>query len=268
MYAFNYQRPKTVRQAAGLLAKAGGDGKLLAGGQTLLPTMKQRLASPAMLIDLGQVEGMSGVELKGRNLHIGAMTKHADVASSHVVKTAIPALAALAEGIGDPAVRNRGTIGGSIANNDPAADYPAACIGLGATSVTNKRKIPADEFFTGMFETALEDGEIITKVIFPVPQKAAYEKFPNPASRYAMVGVFVGKKGSDTRVAVTGAGSNGVFRVPEFEAALKARFNAKSLDGLSVPASGLNGDIHASPDYRAHLIGVMAKRAVNKALGK
>lgn len=268
MYAFNYQRPKTVRQAAGLLAKAAGDGKLLAGGQTLLPTMKQRLASPAMLIDLGQVEGMSGIELKGRNLHIGAMTKHADVATSHVVKTAIPALAALAEGIGDPAVRNRGTIGGSIANNDPAADYPAACLGLGATIVTNKRKIPADEFFTGMFETALEDGEIITKVIFPVPQKAAYEKFPNPASRYAMVGVFVGKKGSDTRVAVTGAGSNGVFRVPEFEAALKARFNAKSLDGLSVPASGLNGDIHASPDYRAHLIGVMAKRAVNKALGK
>lgn len=268
MYAFNYQRPKTVRQAAGLLAKAAGDGKLLAGGQTLLPTMKQRLASPAMLIDLGQVEGMSGIELKGRNLHIGAMTKHADVATSHVVKTAIPALAALAEGIGDPAVRNRGTIGGSIANNDPSADYPAACLGLGATIVTNKRKIPADEFFTGMFETALEDGEIITKVIFPVPQKAAYEKFPNPASRYAMVGVFVGKKGSDTRVAVTGAGSNGVFRVSEFEAALKARFNAKSLDGLSVPASGLNGDIHASPDYRAHLIGVMAKRAVNKALGK
>lgn len=268
MYAFNYQRPKTVRQAAGLLAKAAGDGKLLAGGQTLLPTMKQRLASPAMLIDLGQVEGMSGIELKGRNLHIGAMTKHADVATSHVVKTAIPALAALAEGIGDPAVRNRGTIGGSIANNDPSADYPAACLGLGATIVTNKRKIPADEFFTGMFETALEDGEIITKVIFPVPQKAAYEKFPNPASRYAMVGVFVGKKGSDTRVAVTGAGSNGVFRVSEFEAALKARFNAKSLDGLSVPASGLNGDIHASPDYRAHLICVMAKRAVNKALGK
>ena len=268
MYAFNYQRPKTVRQAAGLLAKAAGDGKLLAGGQTLLPTMKQRLASPAMLIDLGQVEGMSGIELKGRNLHIGAMTKHADVATSHVVKTAIPALAALAEGIGDPAVRNRGTIGGSIANNDPSADYPAACLGLGATIVTNKRKIPADEFFTGMFETALEDGEIITKMIFPVPQKAAYEKFPNPASRYAMVGVFVGKKGSDTRVAVTGAGSNGVFRVSEFEAALKARFNAKSLDGLSVPASGLNGDIHASPDYRAHLIGVMAKRAVNKALGK
>ena len=268
MYAFNYQRPKTVRQAAGLLAKAGGDGKLLAGGQTLLPTMKQRLASPAMLIDLNQVDGMGGIELKGRNLHIGAMTKHADVANSHIVKTAIPGLAALAEGIGDPAVRNRGTIGGSIANNDPAADYPAACLGLGATIVTNKRKIPADEFFTGMFDTALEDGEIITKVIFPVPQKAAYEKFPNPASRYAMVGVFVGKKGSDVRVAVTGAGANGVFRLPEFEAALKTRFNAKSLDGLSVPADGLNGDIHASPDYRAHLVGVMAKRAVNKALGK
>ena len=257
-----------MRQAAGLLAKAGGDGKLLAGGQTLLPTMKQRLASPAMLIDLNQVDGMGGIELKGRNLHIGAMTKHADVANSHIVKTAIPGLAALAEGIGDPAVRNRGTIGGSIANNDPAADYPAACLGLGATIVTNKRKIPADEFFTGMFDTALEDGEIITKVIFPVPQKAAYEKFPNPASRYAMVGVFVGKKGSDVRVAVTGAGANGVFRLPEFEAALKTRFNAKSLDGLSVPADGLNGDIHASPDYRAHLIGVMAKRAVNKALGK
>ena len=268
MYAFNYQRPKTVRQAAGLLAKAAGDGKLLAGGQTLLPTMKQRLASPAMLIDLGQVEGLSGIELKGRNLHIGAMTKHADVANSHVVKTAIPGLAALAEGIGDPAVRNRGTIGGSIANNDPAADYPAACLGLGATIVTNKRKIPADEFFTGMFDTALEEGEIVTKVIFPVPQKAAYEKFPNPASRYAMVGVFVGKKGSDVRVAVTGAGANGVFRLPEFEAALKTRFNAKSLDGLSVSPDGLNGDIHASPDYRAHLIGVMAKRAVNKALGK
>jgi carbon-monoxide dehydrogenase medium subunit len=268
MYAFNYQRPKTVRQAAGLLAKAGGDGKLLAGGQTLLPTMKQRLASPAMLIDLNQVDGMSGIELKGRNLHIGAMTKHADVANSHVVKTAIPGLAALAEGIGDPAVRNRGTIGGSIANNDPAADYPAACLGLGATIVTNKRKIPADEFFTGMFDTALEEGEIVTKVIFPVPQKAAYEKFPNPASRYAMVGVFVGKKGSDVRVAVTGAGANGVFRLPEFEAALKMRFNAKSLDGLSVPADGLNGDIHASPEYRAHLIGVMAKRAVSKALGK
>ena len=268
MYAFNYQRPKTVRQAAGLLAKAGGDGKLLAGGQTLLPTMKQRLASPAMLIDLNQVDGMSGIELKGRNLHIGAMTKHADVANSHVVKTAIPGLAALAEGIGDPAVRNRGTIGGSIANNDPAADYPAACLGLGATIVTNKRKIPADEFFTGMFDTALEEGEIVTKVIFPVPQKAAYEKFPNPASRYAMVGVFVGKEGSDVRVAVTGAGANGVFRLPEFEAALKMRFNAKSLDGLSVPADGLNGDIHASPEYRAHLIGVMAKRAVSKALGK
>lgn len=268
MYAFNYQRPKTVRQAAGLLAKAAGDGKLLAGGQTLLPTMKQRLASPAMLIDLGQVDGLSGIELKGRNLHIGAMTKHADVANSHVVKTAIPGLAALAEGIGDPAVRNRGTIGGSIANNDPAADYPAACLGLGATIVTNKRKIPADEFFTGMFDTALEEGEIVTKVIFPVPQKAAYEKFPNPASRYAMVGVFVGKKGSDVRVAVTGAGANGVFRLPEFEAALKTRFNAKSLEGLSVSPDGLNGDIHASPEYRAHLIGVMAKRAVNKALGK
>ncbi|MEI6574377.1 MAG: xanthine dehydrogenase family protein subunit M [Alphaproteobacteria bacterium] len=267
MYAFNYHAPKTVRQAATLLAK-NEDGKVLAGGQTLLPTMKQRLASPSALIDLNHAEGMSGIEQKGRNIVIGAMTRHADVATSAVVKNALPALAALAGGIGDPAVRNRGTIGGSIANNDPAADYPSAVLALGATIVTNKRKIAADEFFQGMFSTALEEGEIIVKVSFPIPSKAAYEKFPNPASRYALVGVFVAKKGSDVRVAVTGAGSNGVFRSKECEAALATRFNAKSLDGVKVSASGLNADMHASADYRAHLIPVMAKRAVEKALAK
>ena len=267
MYAFNYHAPKTVRQAATLLAK-NEDGKVLAGGQTLLPTMKQRLASPSTLIDLNHAEGMSGIEQKGRNIVIGAMTRHVEVATSAVVKNALPALAALAGGIGDPAVRNRGTIGGSIANNDPAADYPSAVLALGATIVTNKRKIAADEFFQGMFSTALEEGEIIVKVSFPIPSKAAYEKFPNPASRYALVGVFVAKKGSDVRVAVTGAGSNGVFRSKECEAALATRFNAKSLDGVKVSASGLNADMHASADYRAHLIPVMAKRAVEKALAK
>jgi len=267
MYAFNYHAPKTVRQAATLLAK-NEDGKVLAGGQTLLPTMKQRLASPSALIDLNHAEGMSGIEQKGRNIIIGAMTRHVEVATSAVVKNALPALAALAGGIGDPAVRNRGTIGGSIANNDPAADYPSAVLALGATIVTNKRKIAADEFFQGMFSTALEEGEIIVKVSFPIPSKAAYEKFPNPASRYALVGVFVAKKGSDVRVAVTGAGSNGVFRSKECEAALATRFNAKSLDGVKVSASGLNADMHASADYRAHLIPVMAKRAVEKATAK
>ena len=267
MYAFNYHAPKTVRQAATLLAK-NEDGKVLAGGQTLLPTMKQRLASPSALIDLNHAEGMSGIEQKGRNIIIGAMTRHVEVATSAVVKNALPALAALAGGIGDPAVRNRGTIGGSIANNDPAADYPSAVLALGATIVTNKRKIAADEFFQGMFSTALEEGEIIVKVSFPIPSKAAYEKFPNPASRYALVGVFVAKKGSDVRVAVTGAGSNGVFRSKECEATLATRFNAKSLDGVKVSASGLNADMHASADYRAHLIPVMAKRAVEKASAK
>jgi carbon-monoxide dehydrogenase medium subunit len=267
MYAFSYASPKTVRQAASALAKSE-DAKLLAGGQTLLPTMKQRLAAPSALVDLRQVEGLSGIEQRGRTIVIGAMTKHVDVANSPVVQAAIPGLAALAEGIGDPAVRNRGTIGGSIANNDPAADYPAAALARGATIVTNKRKLPAEQFFTGLFETALEPGEIVVKVAFPIPGKAAYAKFRNPASRYAMVGVFVAKRGSDIRVAVTGAGANGVFRAAPLEEALKKRFSPKSLDGVSVPAAGLNGDIHASPEYRAHLITVMAKRAVAAAIGK
>jgi carbon-monoxide dehydrogenase medium subunit len=239
--------------------------KLLAGGQSLLPVMKQRLASPANIIDLNRIEGLDGLELKGRNLVIGAMTRHADVANSAVVKEAIPALAALAHLIGDPAVRHRGTLGGSVANNDPNADYPAACLGLGATIVTTKRKIAADDFFKGMFETALEADEIITRVSFPVPKKAAYQKFKNQASRFALVGVFVAKRPSEIRVAVTGAGASGVFRVGEFEAALKKRFSPKSLEGLTIPDDGLSSDIHGSAEYRAHLVGVLARRAVAAA---
>ncbi len=264
MYAFTYHRPTTVRQAINLLAK-NEDAKLLAGGHTLIPTMKLRLASPTHLIDLSQIEGLSGIELKGRSIVIGAMTRHAEVATSPMVRENLPALADLAGVIGDPAVRHCGTIGGSVANNDPTADYPAACLGLGATIITSKRRINADDFFKGMFETALEPDEIITKVMFPLAKKAAYEKFRNQASRYALVGVFVSKRGPDIRVAVTGAGANGVFRVTSFEEALKKRFLPKSLDGLTVPADGLNGDIHGSAEYRAHLIGVLAKRAVAKA---
>src|SRR6478752_905807 len=216
MYAFTFHRPETLRQAVSLLSK-NADAKLLAGGHTLLPTMKLRLAGPPQLIDLSRVEGLAGIERKGRSLQIGAMTRHADVHDSAVVQEAVPVLAKLAGMIGDPAVRHMGTIGGSVANNDPSADYPAACLGLGATIVTNKRRIKADDFFTGMFETALEPDEIIVKINFPLVNKAAYEKFRNQASRYALVGVFASKRGSDIRVAVTGAGANGVFRVTHFE---------------------------------------------------
>jgi aerobic carbon-monoxide dehydrogenase medium subunit len=264
MYAFSYHRPTTLRAAASLLAKQE-EAKLLAGGHTLLPTMKLRLASPKNLVDLATVEGLVGIEVKGRAVVIGAMTRHADVATSASVGEAIPALAELAGMIGDPAVRARGTIGGSVANNDPAADYPAACLALGATIVTNKRKIAADDFFTGLFDTALEEGEIITKISFPVPARAAYVKFRNPASRYALVGVFVAKRGREVRVAVTGAGADGVFRHKDAEAALAARFQAKSLDGIKIAAKGLNGDIHASAEYRAHLIDVLTRRAVAAA---
>ena len=267
MYAFEYHRPTSLRQAANLAAKSG-DAKILAGGHTLLPTMKQRLAAPASLIDLSQVAELRGIERSARSVTIGAMATHSEVANSAEVREAIPGLAEMAEQIGDPHVRNRGTIGGSIANNDPSADYPAACLALGAVITTNKRKIAADLFFTGLFETALEEGEIVTKVSFPIPSKAAYAKFRNPASRYALVGVFVAKRASDIRVAVTGAGSNGVFRVPEMEQALAKRFSAKSLDGVAASADGLNSDIHADAAYRAHLIGVMARRAVATATGR
>ncbi|HLH93600.1 MAG TPA: xanthine dehydrogenase family protein subunit M [Xanthobacteraceae bacterium] len=265
MYAFTFHRPTTVRQAASLLAKHE-EAKLLAGGHTLIPTMKLRLAGPPQIVDMSRIEGLSGIEVKGRSITIGAMTPHAEVASSPQVQEAIPALAVLAGGIGDPAVRHRGTIGGSIANNDPNADYPAGCLGLGATIVTNKRRIKADDFFKGLFETALESDEIITKVMFPVPQKAGYVKFPNPASRFALVGVFVSKRSSEIRVAVTGAGASGVFRVPSFEEALKKRFGPKSLDGLSIPPDGMSSDIHGSAEYRAHLVGVLARRAVAAAV--
>jgi carbon-monoxide dehydrogenase medium subunit len=267
MYNFTYHRPTTVRQAANILAK-NEDAKLLAGGHSLIPVMKQRLASPSALVDLNLVEGLSGIELKGRSIVIGAMARHADVANSPVVQQAMPALAAVPGSIGDPHVRHMGTIGGSIANNDPNADYPAACLGLGATIITNKRRIESDAFFTGMFSTALEADEIITKVQFPIAKKAAYQKFKHPASGFALVGVFVSKRGADIRVAVTGAGASGVFRVTAFEEALKARFAAKSLEGLTVPTEGMNSDIHAGAEYRAHLIGVLARRALNDANGK
>ena len=264
MYNFTYHRPTTVRQALNLLAK-NEDAKLLAGGHTLLPTMKLRLASPKHIVDMSRIEGLSGIEASARAIVIGAMTRHVEVETSSVVREQLPALAELAGMVGDPAVRHKGTIGGSVANNDPSADYPAACLGLGATIVTNKRRIAADDFFKGLFETALEDDEIITKVQFPLAKKAAYQKFRNPASRFALVGVFVSKRSSEIRVAVTGAGASGVFRVKEFEEALKKRFSAKSLEGLSVKPDGMISDIHGSAEYRAHLIGVLARRAVAAA---
>jgi carbon-monoxide dehydrogenase medium subunit len=267
MYDFKYHRPGTVRQAANLLVK-NEDAKLIAGGHTLVPVMKQRLASPPHLVDLSHIEGLNGIEMKGRNLVIGATATHAEVANSAVVGEAIPALAELAGLIGDPAVRHKGTIGGSLANNDPTADYPAAVMALGATIVTNKRRLKPEEYFQGLFTTALEPDEIITRVMFPLPKKAAYQKFRNQASRYALVGVFVARRPSDVRVAVTGAGGDGVFRVTEFEEALKKRFSPKSLDGLTVSADGLNSDIHGSAEYRAHLICVLARRAVEAATAK
>jgi aerobic carbon-monoxide dehydrogenase medium subunit len=267
MYEFKYHRPGTVRQAANLLAK-NEDSKVIAGGHTLVPVMKQRLASPPHLVDLSHIEGLNEIEMKGRALSIGATATHFEVANSPIVGAAIPALAELGGMIGDPAVRHRGTIGGSLANNDPTADYPAAVMALGATIVTNKRRLKPEEFFQGLFTTALEPDEIITKVLFPLPKKAAYIKFRNQASRYALVGVFVAKRPSDVRVAVTGAGSNGVFRLEAFEDALKKRFSHKVLDGLTVSAEGLNSDIHGSAEYRAHLIAVLARRAVEAATAK
>jgi len=265
MYAFTYHRPTTVRQAVNLLAK-NEDAKLLAGGHSLIPVMKQRLASPPVLIDLSQVEGLTGVEVKDRSVVIGAMTRHSDVANSPELREAMAALAAVPASIGDPHVRHRGTIGGSISNNDPNADYPAACLGLGATIVTSKRRIAADEFFAGMFTTVLEPDEIVTKVQFPIAKKAAYQKFKHPASGFALVGVFVSKRGPDIRVAATGAGANGVFRETAFEEALKKRFSPKSLEGLTVDPSKMSSDIHAGQEYRAHLVAVLARRAVAAAV--
>ena len=263
MENFAYHRPAKVADAVKAMKKAK-DGKYMSGGMTLLPAIKQGLASPSDVIDLSGIKS-SGATVSAKSVTVKAGTTHAEVAADKAVKKAIAALAVLASGIGDPHVRNRGTIGGSIANNDPAADYPAAAVGLGATIHTSERKIPADKFFTGMFTTALKSNEVVTQVEFPLPAKAGYAKFPNPASRYAMVGVFVAKlKDGSVRVAVTGAGP-AVFRVPEMEAALAKNFSAKALAGIAVKSKGLNADIHASAAYRAHLIGVMARRAVEMA---
>ena len=265
MHSFDYHSASSLEDAVSGLA-AASDGALLAGGMTLIPTLKLRLATPSDLIAIGAIDGLNGVSEERGAVVVGATTCHAAVASDSLVKSAIPALAALAGGIGDPQVRNRGTIGGSIANNDPAADYPAALVGLGATVRTHKREIAADDFFTGLFETALDDGEVITAVSFPVPDTAAYVKFPNPASRYAIVGVMASQGPAGTRVAVTGAGSC-VFRVAEMETALDCRFSPDAIGDVSVPADGLNADIHASAQYRAHLVSVMARRAVAAAAG-
>ena len=264
MYAFDYHRPQSVAEAAKLLGSAK-DAKILAGGHTLLPTMKQRLASPKVIVDLSRVAELRGIDKKGSALIIGAMTTHQEVASSPVVRGAIAGLCDVPGSIGDPHVRNRGTIGGSIANNDPAADYPAAVLALGASIGTNRREIKADDYFKGLFTTALQEGEIITRISFPVPAKFAYVKFPHPASRYALVGVAVVQTGSNARVAVTGAGSSGVFRVPAMEAALGKSWSAQSLAGIAVNAADMLSDIHADAAYRAHLVGVLARRAVTKA---
>jgi aerobic carbon-monoxide dehydrogenase medium subunit len=261
MENFNYHRPATVK-AAVAMAKKSKDGAYLGGGHTLLPTMKQGLRAPKDVIDLGAIKGFSGITVSKKAVTIKGGTTHMEVASSAALKKAIPALHEMAGKIGGVHVRHRGTIGGSIANNDPAADYPSACLGLGATIETNARKIPADKFFTGMFATALKKGEVITAVHFPIPKKAAHQKFPNPASRYALTGVFL-SQGADgkTRVAVTGAASK-VFRAADMEAALNKSFSAASLNGVKVPAKGLMSDMHGTAEYRASLISTLAKRAV------
>jgi len=264
MYAFEYHRPSSSKEALDLAAKKS-EAKFLAGGQSLVQAMKLRLSSPSDLIDLGSLKELQSLKAEGSSIVIGAMVRHAEVAGSAAVQKTIPALAQLAGMIGDRQVRHMGTIGGSLANSDPAADYPAAVLGLGATISTNKRKIEADKFFKGLYETALEPGELITSVSFPAPKRAAYMKFKNPASRFALVGVFVADFGGKARVGVTGAGPS-AFRQAEMEKALTAKFAPESVAGIKVKADGLNNDLHASPEYRAHLITVMAKRAVEAAL--
>jgi carbon-monoxide dehydrogenase medium subunit len=261
MHNFDFAKPSTIADAAKALAAHGAQA--LSGGQTLIPTMKQRLAQPGVLVSLTGIAEMQGVCMGDGGLHVGAATPHAVVAKE--AKAHYPALAALAGGIGDPAVRSRGTIGGSIANNDPAACYPSAVLASGATVVTNKRKIAADDYFQGLFTTALEEGEFVTSVIFPIPQKAAYVKFNQPASRFALTGVFVAKFANGVRVGVTGAGNDGVFRWAEAERALSADFSATALSGLKVDASGMNADLHGSAEYRANLVKVLTGRAVTAA---
>lgn len=260
MYAVEYRQPASLTEAAGLLASTGG--RPLAGGQSLVAAMKLRLSQPGTLVDLGGIAELKGIRRDGDRLVIGAMTRHAEVASSDIVRSAMPALAQLAEGIGDRQVRNMGTVGGSLANNDPAADWPAAVLGSGAIVRTHQRAIPADEFFKGMFETALAPDEILTAVEFPVLARAAYAKFPNPASRFALVGVFVSRAANgQVRVAVTGAAPS-AFRATALENALAKSFTPAAAKGVNIDSSGLNNDLHGSAEYRAHLIGVMASRAV------
>jgi carbon-monoxide dehydrogenase medium subunit len=265
MYEFNYHRPASLEEAKQILA-ANEEAKLLAGGMTLLPTMKMRLAQPSDLVDLSGVDSLQGITDNGDSIEIGAMVRHADVAGSDAVQSAIPALAALAESIGDAQVRNRGTLGGSISNSDPAADYPAAVLALDAEIVTDSRSIAAADYFLGMFETALQPGEILKSVRFRKAKRAAYEKFPNPASRYAVVGVMVAELDSGIRVAVTGA-AGCAFRASAMEDALAGNFSAAALDGIEVNGDDFNSDLHASAEYRAHLVTVMAKRAVTAAGG-
>jgi len=263
MYEFNYSRPESLDEAIALI-EDDEFALLLAGGMTLLPTLKMRLAQADDVVDLNGIRELAGICEDGDSLVVGAMTRHADVAASELVLRRLPALAELAGEIGDPQVRNRGTLGGSLANSDPSADYPAAVLGLDATVVTTRREISADDFFVGMFETALQPGEIIRHVRFPVPARAAYAKFPNPASRYAVVGVFVADSGSGVRVAITGAAPS-VFRHRDMEQALAGEFSAGAIDGIKVDASDLNGDLHASAEYRAALVPVMARRAIDRA---
>ena len=266
MYPFSYHRPASLDDAKARLA-ASEDGRPLAGGMSLIPTMRFRLASCADLVDLNGIEALAGIERGDGYVRIGAMTRHAAVAESPAVREAIPALADLAGSIGDVQVRNRGTIGGSICFADPAADYPAGLLGLGATVNTDRRAVAADDFFTGLYETALEDGEIVVSVDFPVPERAGWAKFGNQASRFAIVAAMVSLSRGAVRLAVTGARSH-VFRVSEMEQALAANFAEEAIDGIAVPSEGLNEDLHADRDYRAHLIGVMVKRAVRDALAR
>lgn len=264
MYATTYHRASSVDEAVKLLA-GNDEAKAVSGGQTLLPTMKQRLAAPSDLVDLRHIRELKGITVSGKSVKIGAGATHAEVAGSKELAAVCPGMSELAGWIGDPAVRHMGTIGGSLANNDPAADYPAAILALEATIHTNKRQIAAEDFLAGLFETTLEDGEIVTAVSFEAPEKSAYEKFRNPASRYAMCGVFVAKGANGVRVGVTGAGSDGAFRWSEAETALASNFAADALDGLSVDAADMLSDLHGSAEYRANLVKVMARRATQKA---
>lgn len=261
MYPTTYRRPKTLAEAKQMFADAES-ASFLSGGHTLLPALKLRLANPSDLIDLGAIPELRGIKVEGRALIIGAATIHADVASSSLVRQHIPALAGLAGSIGDRHVRHRGTMGGSVSNNDPAADYPSGVLGLGATIVTDKRRILADAFFTGLYQTAREPGEILTRIEFPIPDSAGYAKFMSPASRFSIAGVFISKTGKTVRVAVTGAGSGGVFRAAELEMALAADFRVEALAGCTIDPSDMMGDQNGTPEYRANLVMVMARRAI------